>query len=96
MAVYVIGVVTVTDPSWVEDYVPKVDALVRAHGGRYLARAQAPERLEGDLDVPSVAVILEFPDEASARGWYSSGDYAPFLKARPAGSEGTLFLMPGV
>ncbi len=96
MAAYVIGYVTVTDPSWIEDYIPKVQAMVESHGGRYLARAPELEQLEGPGDPPSVAVILEFPSMAAAKQWYDSAEYLPQRQARQAGSTGTLLLMEGL
>ncbi len=96
MAVYVTGQVTVTDPSWIEDYIPKVQAMVEAHGGRYLARNTEIEKLEGPGEAPSVAVILEFPSMEQVKQWYDSAEYAPFKLARQAGSTGTLLLMEGL
>ena len=96
MAVYVTGQVTVTDPSWIEDYIPKVQAMVEAHGGRYLARNTEIEKLEGPGEAPSVAVILEFPSMEQVKQWYDSAEYAPFKQARQAGSTGTLLLMEGL
>lgn len=96
MAAYIIGAVTVQDDSWVAEYIPNVKAQVEAHGGRYLAQAMDMEELEGDGSLPTVAVILEFPDKEKAKAWYSSSEYAPFLAARKAGSTGQLILMDGV
>ena len=35
MPAYLIGGVDVSDPSWLEEYGPKVEALVEKHGGKY-------------------------------------------------------------
>ncbi len=96
MAAYVIGHLAISDPSWVEDYIPKVQAMVESHGGRYLARSTELERLEGSGDPPNVAVILEFPSLEVAKKWYNSDEYRPQLEARQAGSDGTLLLMEGL
>ncbi len=96
MAAYVIGYVTVTDPSWIEDYIPKVQAMVESHGGRYVARATEIDKLEGPGDPPSVAVILEFPSMDAVKTWYDSDEYRPQRQARQAGSTGTLLLMEGL
>lgn len=95
MSAYIIGTVTITDPSWVESYIPAVQAQVESHGGRYLARSTEIEKLEGDA-TPTVSVIVEFPSLDAARTWYNSSEYAPYLKARQAGSKGTLLLMDGL
>ena len=34
MTVYVVGTLTVTDPSWIAEYGPAVDAQVQAAGGK--------------------------------------------------------------
>ncbi len=96
MSAYVVGYVTLTDPSWLEEYGPKVEAQVQAHGGRYLARAGEIEKLEGDISIPSAAVVLEFPDADAARAWYNSDEYAPMLKLRQSGSTGDLLLFDGL
>lgn len=96
MAAYIIGQITVTDPSWLEEYVPKVQAQVESHGGRYLARNTEIEKLEGPDALPSAAVILEFPSAAKAKEWYNSSEYQPFIKARQAGSTGNLLLLEGL
>jgi uncharacterized protein (DUF1330 family) len=69
MSAYIIG--TVTDPAWIERYIPNVQAQVEAAGGRYLSRDE-PVHLEGDAGQPSVAVIIEFTDKDAARAWYGS------------------------
>ena len=96
MSAYIVCYVTVTDPSWLEEYGPKVEAQVEAHGGRYLARAGEIEHLEGDIAVPSAAVILEFPDAVAARAWYNSDEYAPMIQLRQSGSNGDLKLFDGL
>ena len=47
MAAYVIGAITVTDPSWLEEYGPAVHALVESHGGKYIVRDMETVHLEG-------------------------------------------------
>lgn len=96
MAAYVIGTVTIHDPSWVEEYGPKVDALVQEHGGKYIARTTETEKLEGDGALPTVTVVLEFPTSEQARTWYNSAEYQPWIKARQAGSTGDLILVDGL
>lgn len=91
---YVIGELKISDDSWVADYTKGVTALIEQHGGRYLARTSAVEKLEGDREVPDILVIIEFPSREAARAVYSSGQYAPYLKARQAGAATQLVLLP--
>ena len=96
MAAYVIGMVTVHDPSWIEEYGPKVEAIVEAHGGKYIARSTEPEKLEGGTPLPTATVVLEFPTIEQARSWYNSAEYQPWIKLRQAGSTGDLILVDGL
>ena len=96
LAAYVIGKATVTNDSWVEEYIPKVQALVESYGGRYIARNTEIEKLEGPEDLPTVAVVIEFPSLEQAKEWYDSEAYQPFLKARQGGSISNLILLDGL
>ena len=95
MAVYVIGRVTVHDPSWIEGYIPNVQALVEAHGGRYLVRSTELDRIEGEGEPPTVVVVIEFPSKEAAQGFYTSAEYKPYLEARQAGASTELILTDG-
>jgi len=96
IAVCVVGLVTVTDPSWLEEYGPAVNAIVEANGEKYIVRDLAPNHLEGPGAVPTVIVLLEFPSEEQARGFYDGPEYQRFKEARQAGSTGDLFMMAGL
>lgn len=95
MPAYVVAVIAdITDPERYKEYVAGVLATVTAHGGRFIARAPAPELLEGG-PAPARAVILEFPDVVAARRWHASAEYAPLKATRQRCSEGTFLLLPG-
>jgi uncharacterized protein (DUF1330 family) len=96
MAAYVIDRVTIHDPSWVEDCIPKVQTQVESYGGRYLVRNTEVDQLEGSEAMPSVVVVVEFPSIEVAKAWYASDEYKPYLEARLAGSTGELLLIDGV
>jgi uncharacterized protein (DUF1330 family) len=94
MPAYVVALVDVTDPEGYKAYVAGVTATLKAHGGRFVARAPGPELLEGG-PAPSRAVILEFPSLDAARRWHASPEYRPLLELRQRNSTGTLLLLPG-
>ena len=96
MAAYLLGIVTVTDPPWIEEYGPAVGAQVEAAGGKYIARDMEVEHVEGSAGQPSVIVMVEFPDKAALRSWYDSSEYAPYIQKRQAGSTGDLFIVDGL
>jgi uncharacterized protein (DUF1330 family) len=88
MAAYAIGRLQMRDPSWVAEYGPKTAELVKKHGGRYLVRGGAMERLEGQGALPIVMVVLEFPSMAQAKAWHDdtglrAADQAASGRIRP-------------
>jgi uncharacterized protein (DUF1330 family) len=95
VSVYVTANLTITDPSWVETYIPAVHDLVAKHGGRYIAQSTEVTVVEGDGPAPSVSVIVEFPDRAAAEAWYNDDAYKPWLEARQARSTGTALMFDG-
>lgn len=96
MAAYIIGRLQMRDPSWVERYRATVPSLVARHGGRYLARGGAMERLEGGAPLPTSFVVLEFPSMDHARAFHRDPEYAPFIRLRQAGSDLDLVLVEGL
>ncbi len=87
MTVYIIADVEVTDDSWVPEYAEKVHDIVHKHGGKYLSRSGNIEVLEGEPLANTLIALLAFPDAASAKAFASDPEYAPFGKARQAGTN---------
>jgi uncharacterized protein (DUF1330 family) len=96
MTAYAIGRLEMRDPSWLQEYGPKTAALVEKHGGKYLVRGGAMERLEGTGPLPGVLVVLEFPSMEHAWAWYHDPEYAPLITLRQTGSDLDLILVEGV
>lgn len=86
MSVFLIADIKVTDGGWVPDYAAKVHKLVEKHGGRYLSRSGNIETLEGSDKDSTLIAILEFPTRAALDGFAKDPAYAPFGRARQAGS----------
>lgn len=95
MAAYIYADVEVTDPAAYETYREQVPALIAAHGGRYLVRGGAVEVLEGDR-VPRRQVVLEFPDMAHLKAFYTSPQYKTLIALRQGASLGTLLAIEGI
>lgn len=95
MPAYLFANVDVTNPVGYEEYRKQVSATIAAFGGRYLARGGAVETLEGD-HVAKRVVILEFPDMARLKAWYTSAEYMPLLAIRQATSRSSLIAVEGV
>jgi uncharacterized protein (DUF1330 family) len=92
---YTVAEFEVIDPAWVADYVAHVTAMIERRGGRYLARTGRFQQVEGERAPPQVALLIEWPTREAATGFYESAEYAPYLRARLAGSRGTIYLVPG-
>ena len=86
MSVYLIADITVTDDGWVPEYAAHVHELVEKHGGRYLSRSGNITTLEGEPGDSTLIAILEFPSKRAVEAFAADPAYAPFGKARQAGS----------
>lgn len=95
MAAYVVVQIEVRDPVQYEEYRRLAPPSIAAYGGRYLVRGGASEPLEGAWQ-PSRLVILEFPDEARARAWWASPEYAEAKALRQRSARTEMLLIAGV
>jgi uncharacterized protein (DUF1330 family) len=91
---YLIANIKVTDPEAFERYRAAVPPVIARHGGRYLVRGGALERLE-NADGFNRVVVLEFPSLEAAHAFYHSADYAPLLKLRGDSTESQAVLVEG-
>jgi uncharacterized protein (DUF1330 family) len=94
MPAFVIADITIEDAARYADYRAQVPATVTKHGGRFIVRGGAHERLEGDWQ-PGRLVVIEFPDMAAARAWYASQEYGPLIRLRQSASTGSVLLVEG-
>jgi uncharacterized protein (DUF1330 family) len=85
----------VTDPARLAAYREKVPALVAQHGGRYIARSDKVETIEGGW-CPERFTVVGFPDMAALRTWYFSDAYKPFVPQRLAAARCRALLVEGV
>lgn len=95
MPAYVIAEINITNPVRYEDYKKRTPGIIAKFGGRFIARGGQTEVLEGD-DKPGRVVIVEFPDAAQARKWYSSVEYTEAKKIRQEASTGRMILIDGI
>lgn len=82
MPAYVIGKLTVKNWDWYREYRSVTEPLVARHGGRYLIKGGASEKLEGDEPVGHALVLIEFPDRQAARSWYRDPGYSRMIELR--------------
>jgi uncharacterized protein (DUF1330 family) len=93
MAAFIIASVLVTDDKWVPEYAARVHDIAAKHGGKYLSRSGNIDVLEGDSDELTLIALIQFPNKEAAKAFANDPEYAPFGKARQAGSESTLLLI---
>lgn len=87
--------VTPTTDTWVNAYIAETGDIVKKHGGKYLARTQSHERLEGGGESPALRIIIEWQSKEGALAFMQDPDYVPHLKARTAGSVSHHALIEG-
>lgn len=93
MTVYLIAEVRVTNDAWIPDYAARVHDLVARHGGRYLSRSGKIETLEGTPPETTLIALISFPSREAVAAFVADPEYAPFGKARQAGSVSTFRLI---
>lgn len=87
MSVYLIADIKVTDDGWVPEYAANAHKIVERHGGRYLSRSGNIATLEGAGPDSTLIAIIEFPSRDALDAFAADPDYAPYAKARQAGSN---------
>lgn len=93
MSVYVLGYVRATDETWLPDYAANVHDIVAKYGGKYLSRSGNITTVEGDAPDTSVIALIEFPSMEAVQNFAQSEEYAPYAKARQAGSVSHLHVI---
>jgi uncharacterized protein (DUF1330 family) len=78
--------VTPTNEEWIPEYIGPANELVAKYGGKYLARTNSHERLEGNREQPALRIVIEWPSRQAAIDFMNDPGYVPHLKARTAGS----------
>lgn len=82
MAVYVVVTLEISDRSWMKAYNAGVPAIVRAHGGEYIAMGRSIELIEGEGAPPDAAAILVFPTMEAVKACLGGAEYAPYRRSR--------------
>ena len=95
MAYYSVLAVTPSSQDWIPDYLPTANKLVAKHGGKYLARTESHEQVEGRDEPAALRIILEWPSKEAALNFMNDPAYKPHLAARTAGSESYHFVIEG-
>ncbi|MFB6725460.1 DUF1330 domain-containing protein [Kribbella sp. NPDC056345] len=78
----------------IAEYLARIDATLAPYDGHFIIHGNQPEPVEGEW--PGTLIVIEFPDRASARGWYESPAYQEILPLRTNNSDGVTMLLEGV
>lgn len=95
MAVYLISSIDVLDKDRYEDYREAGQALMEAHGGKYLVSGGDTTVLRGDW-TPRRLTICEFPDGDSVDALFESDGFARLRELSDGAITGTLVRVEGV
>jgi NAD(P)H dehydrogenase (quinone) len=90
MTAYMTVILTVTDTSWIGEYVAHVPPIMARYGGKPVTVSGPVEVLEGDT-IPSQVALFTFPSTEALKAFMADPDYAPWKKARKAGSTASIF-----
>lgn len=83
------------DDSWLREYARNVTPLVERHGGRYLARTRTMEKIEGQRELPTVFVLVEWPSQEAFHAFYEDPAYQEFKHLRHDHSDDELIQVGG-
>ena len=76
------------------EYLERIDSTLIPFGGRFVVHGGPVELLEGSWS--GALVIIEFPNRARARSWYTSTRYQDILPLRTAHSAGDVIFIDTV
>ncbi len=93
MPAYMIATYDIEDQDALERYAQAADSLLQRHGGRLLAADVEAKRLEGQGG--HVGVVIAFPTQAQAIGFYNDPDYAALKGIRIAATTNTNIVLAG-
>jgi uncharacterized protein (DUF1330 family) len=95
MKYYAIAEITITDRTWVGDYVANVTPMIERYGGRYLARTGRVDKVEGQRPAAQTYLIIEWPSNTAAQTFYDSAEYRPYRQRRIDGAQNEFVLVAG-
>jgi uncharacterized protein (DUF1330 family) len=87
-------ILEVLDDKAYADYRARVDATVAEAGGRYLARRNEIDVLEGAWR-PRRLVVVEFPTAGAARDWWAGNSYRELKALRQRATQTNMVLVEG-
>jgi len=94
MKAYLVLDLAIHDFGSFKEYIEKVPAFIRKHGGRYIVQGAEPTPIEGDWR-PERIVILEFPVRENATSFLNDPAFQGLLAIRHRTTTSNLVLVDG-
>ncbi len=91
---YLILDFSIRDFNLFKEYIDKIPAFIKKHGGKYVVQGVEPEVMEGNWR-PERVVVLEFPDKEIAKGFLNDPQAQPLFSIRHTSTESKLILVEG-
>lgn len=76
------------------EYIEKIPAFIKKHGGRYIIQGVEPEVMEGDWH-PERVVVLEFPSSEKAKEFLQDPEAQSLFAIRHKATISKLILAEG-
>ena len=95
MSVYLIANISIEDRDRYRQYEAGFMDIFQRHGGELLAVDEKAVVLEGEHPFTRT-VVIRFPSQEQAEGWYHSPEYQALAQHRFASSRGNVVLLQGL
>ena len=93
MSVYAFAFLTIEDSDAFAAYREVAGEALAKHGGQVVKAGPAKAKLDGDVPLPNVMALLEFPSEEQAHAWRDDPELKDVHSLRNKGGVSDIFLL---
>jgi len=86
MEAYVVGYMTIKNPTQWKEYRDKVPSTLEPYGGEVILRGRRAAVLAGEHQ-HSALVVMRFPSKDAASQWYGSAAYQALIPIRDGAAD---------
>lgn len=91
---FVYGDIYVRNDDWVEEYLQDINSFIQKHDGKVLSRSIKMEKIEGDRELPTNVILIEFPNRQAALDFFEDPMYQPLRQLRREGAVSEFSMFP--